>query len=239
MTDAIAACPDGVQTTIVITEDSSEKLTITANKDIIIDLNNHTLSNSTSDPIIKNYGRITTLRGTLTTNSASAGAIDNLDANARLIVEDATITSTGKRQVIYNEKGYVEIKGSSHLTSAAEGKKDGQTLERGTINNCSEGTLVVLGGLIECSTQSAISNSGTLIVGTQGGNISTTNPVFIGNKHGILSDGTIKYYDGIAKGKISAIQGNVGTIETDTQFVDGTETINGDTYHTKYLETSE
>lgn len=239
LTNAIAACPSGVQTTIVVNEDSSEHLIIRADKDIVIDLNNHTLTNSTAKPIIENYGKITTLRGTLTTNSASAGAIDNLDANARLIVEDATITSTGKRQVIYNEKGYVEIKGSSHLTSAAEGKKDGQTLERGTISNCSEGTLVVLGGVIECSTQAAISSSGTLIVGTQGGNISTTNPVFIGNKYGILTDGTVKYYDGIAKGKTSAIQGTVGTIETGTQFIDETEIINGDTYHTKYLETLE
>ena len=235
MTDAIAACPGGVQTTIVINEDSSEHLIISADKDIVIDLNNHTLSNSTAKPIIENHGKITTLRGVLTTNSASAGAIDNLDANARLIVEDATITSTGKRQVIYNEKGYVEIRGSSHLTSAAEGKKDGQTLERGTINNCSEGTLVVLGGVIECSTQSAISNSGTLIVGTPGGNISTSNPVFIGNTYGIHSDGTLEYYDGIAKGKISAIQGTVGTREPGTQFVDGTETINGVTYKTAYL----
>lgn len=236
LTDAIAACPGGVQTTIVINEDSSEHLIISADKDIVIDLNNHTLSNSTAKPIIENYGKITTLRGVLTTNSASAGAIDNLDANAKLIVEDATITSTGKRQVIYNEKGYVEIRGSSHLTSAAEGKKDGQTLERGTISNCSEGTLVVLGGVIECSTQAAISSSGTLIVGTQDGNISTTNPVFVGNKYGILSDGTVKYYDGIAKGKLAAIQGTVGTLETGSQFVNGTETINGDTYQISYLE---
>ena len=78
-----------------------------------------------------------------------------------------------------------------------------------------------------------------MIVGTQGGNISTTNPVLIGNKYGILTDGTTEYYDGIAKGKLSAIQGTVGTIETGTQFVDGTDTINGDTYYTKHLETSE
>ena len=109
-------------------------------------------------------------------------------------------------------------------------------MERGTISNCSEGTLVVLGGVIECSTQTAISSSGTLIVGTQDGNISTTNPVFVGNKYGILSDGTVKYYDGIAKGKTSAIQGTVGTLETGSQFVNGTETINGDTYQISYLE---
>lgn len=236
LAEAIAACPSGVEKTIVIMADSSEHLIVSADKDIVIDLNNHTISNSTVKPIIENYGKITTLRGTLTTNSASAGAIDNLDANARLIVEDATITSTGERQVIYNELGYVEIKGSSHLTSAAQGTKQGQTLERGTISNCAGGTVVVLGGVIECSTQSAISSSGTLIIGTQDGNISTTNPLLIGNKYGIESDGTVKYYDGISKGKLSAIQGTVGTLETNTQFVDGTETISGDTYQTKHLE---
>ena len=236
LTEAVAACPDGVETTIVVMEDSSEHLIISADKDIVIDLNNHTISNSTVKPIIENYGKITTLRGTLTTNSASAGAIDNMDPNARLIVEDATITSTGARQVIYNESGYVEIRGSSHLTSSAQGTKQGQTLERGTISNCSAGTVVILGGVIECSTQSAISSSGTLIVGTQDGNISTTNPVLIGNTYGIHSDGTVEYYDGIAKGKLSAIQGTVGTLETGTQFVDGTETISEDTYQIKYLE---
>ncbi|MBR1540856.1 MAG: InlB B-repeat-containing protein [Clostridia bacterium] len=239
LTEAIAACPDGVQTTITIMEDSSENLIINSEKDIIIDLNNHTLSNSSNKPIIENHGKITTLRGTLTTNASAAGAIDNMDPNAKLIVEDATVVSTGGRQVIYNESGYVEIKGDSHLSSVATGIKAGQTLKRGTINNCAAGTLVILGGLIECSTQSAVSSSGTLIVGTQDGSISNTNPVLIGYEYGILSDGTVEYYDGISKGTIAAIQGTVGTIETGTQFVDGTETIDGDTYQITYLEIQE
>ena len=76
---------------------------------------------------------------------------------------------------VYNP-GESCYRGNSYLSSAATETKNGQTLPRATVNNCSAGTLCVLSGEIVCSTQSAVSNSGTMIVGNQDGSISRTNP---------------------------------------------------------------
>ncbi len=76
---------------------------------------------------------------------------------------------------VYNP-GESCYRGNSYLSSAATGTKNGQTLPRATVNNCSAGTLCVLSGELVCSTQSAVSNSGTMIVGNQDGSISRTNP---------------------------------------------------------------
>ena len=235
--EAINSVPNGVETTVTLLQDARENFQIAAGKEIILDLNGFELSNARTDkPIINNYGKITTLTGTLKSNSTLAGAIDNMDDNARVIVDGANIISTGGRQVIYNEKGYVEIRGNSYLSSAAVGIKNDQTLPRATVNNCRAGTLVILGGVIECSTQSAVSSSGTLIVGAQDGNIDSTNPVFKGNDYGIRSDGTFEYYDGIIKGKIAATDGTIDAVETNCSIVNSTEIISDETYYTAHLE---
>lgn len=136
---------------------------------------------------------------------------------------------------VYNP-GESCYRGNSYLSSAATGTKNGQTLPRATVNNCSAGTLCVLSGEIVCSTQSAVSNSGTMIVGNQDGSISRTNPVFKGNDYGIRSDGTLKYYDGISKGKIDAIDGIIDEFEENCSLVNSSETISEENYITAYLE---
>ena len=238
--EAINSVPNGVETTVTLLQDVRENFQIPAGKEVILDLNGFELSNARTDkPIINNYGKITTLTGTLRANSTLAGAIDNMHENARVIVDGANIITTGGRQAIYNEKGYVEIRGNSYLSSAAVGIKDDQTLPRATINNCRAGTLAILGGVIECSTQSAVSNSGTLIVGVQDGNSDSTNPVFKGNDYGIRNDGTFEYYDGIIKGKIAAIDGAVAAIENNCSIINSTEIISDETYYTAHQESNE
>ena len=77
-------------------------------------------------------------------------------------------------------------------------------------------------------------------LGTQGdGIIDTSSPVIMGKTYGIKNTLNFKFYDGIIKGKTDAISGTITNRETNTQIVNGTEQIDGSTYNTMYLESTE
>ena len=241
MAEALANIPAHTLTTITLVDDINEAVEIAADKEIVLNLDGHTITNEgLTKPIITNKGTVTTLNGTLETNSNKTGAIDNVEGGY-LVVDGVTIHSHGDKQALYNNASYLEIKGNSYLTSNATGYALNveSNLERATVNNVNNGTLVIISGIIECYTNPGVcSNSGRLTIGVSGGSLSTTTPSIQGNTDGIHCKGTFEYYDGIVKGKTQAINGTVTTMETNTQFVDGTETISGDTYYTKHLEST-
>ena len=108
-------------------------------------------------------------------------------------------------------------------------------MERATVQCLSGGTLIITGGTIEGLKQQAVSNEGTLTIGTKDGSINTSTPVLIGNIHGVKTTGTFNFYDGIIKGKTAAIDGTITDQETNSRLINGTETIDGDTYIVNYL----
>ena len=57
-----------------------------------------------------------------------------------------------------------------------------------------------------------------------------------GKNYGIESTTNFNFYDGIVKGKTRSINGTVTSQEANTQILEGTETIDGDSYYTKTLE---
>ena len=65
------------------------------------------------------------------------------------------------------------------------------------------------------SVTDGIINNGTLIIGEIGHNVSTTDPIIVGDEFGILNSefGTIKFYDGIVKGSQGGISGLVVEVE--------------------------
>ena len=239
ITDALNAIPAHTPTTITLSKDINECIEIAADKEIVLDLNGHTITNEgLTKPIITNKGKVTTLTGTLETNSNSTGAIDNVEG-AYLVVDGATIYSHGSRQALFNDNSYMEIKGNSYLTSNATGYAldNASNLERATINNVNNGTLVITGGVIECATNPAVcSNSGTLTIGESGGPLNTTSPSIQGNTDGVHANGTFNYYDGEIKGKTNAINATITNQEQGTQVVNGTESIGGENYETAHLE---
>lgn len=136
---------------------------------------------------------------TINSNSSKTAAINNFK-NGNLKLENISIISTGERQAIYNYGGVLEISGNSYLSSSTKDKQENYTLDRGTIQNIENGTVIITGGTIVSKTQQAISNEGTLILGTKDGNINKTTPTVIGTTYGIKTIGTFKFYDGIIKG---------------------------------------
>ncbi len=242
----LAAAINAVKTnnhkeTILLLRDTTENVTVKVNQNIELDLQGYTLTPmnlTANNPIINNKGTLLITNGTLTTNGETA-AINNSDSNtnASLTIDGVTIIATGTRQAIYNYGGgTVVIQGNSYLSSTTSGTPNGSTMERGTVHNLANGNMTILGGTIIGVNQQAVSNEGTITIGTKDGNVSTTVPEMRGAVYGIKSTGTFNFYDGIFEGKTNAIFGTITDTETGYQKVDGTQTIDGQTYETATLQ---
>lgn len=237
ITAAIEAAPNNTQTTVTLLKNTSEAVTVKATKNIILNLQNYTLSNKGNSVVIDNKGTLTISNGNLSSNNATI--IDN-ESGATLIVNGGRLTATGKKQAIYNYSGgIVEISGDAYLSSSATEKYAQDSLERATVQNLAGGTISITGGTIIGTKQQAISNSGTLTLGTKNGNINTTSPEIRGNTVGLKSNGTVNFYDGILKGITGGHSGNIDDQETNSQIITGSETISGKTYITEHLEENE
>ena len=229
---------DNTLVTIKLLKDTDEAVTVKANQNIYFDLNDHKMIRNDGDKaVIKNRGTIEIANGDIFSD-ADNGALDN-DPSGHMIINGTRVIASGTRQAVYNDAGYVEIKGNSYLSSTAieAPSTTGVELARATIQNIHNGTIKITDATIICTTQQAISNEGTLIIGIEGdGNISTSSPSITGKTYGIVSTITLNYYDGIIKGIDDAVSGTITNQETNTQIVNGTEVISGETYKTIHLD---
>ena len=230
---ALNTITDSTPTTITIISNTSEAVTVSANKNIIFDLQNYTISNNGNHAVIDNFGTVSISNGTITSNADTA-TINNKNG-ATLLVSGGNIISTGTRSAIWNETANLEISGTAYLSSTATGKPDNSTLDRGTVHN-THGTVTITGGTIVAVNQHGVSNEGTVVIGTKDGNINTSTPLIKGEVYGVVNRGTFNFYDGIIKGINDTIDGNISEQETNSQLVNGTETIDNKTYATVYLE---
>ena len=231
--EAINATPNNTQTTIELLDNSSEKIIVNANKNIVLDLGTSVLSNSGDSRVIDNDGTLRIVNGTITSNS-NQGAINN--NQGFLSVGNTQIIATGSRQAIYIYDGTVEITSGAYLTSKTNGVPTGGTMERGTVQCLADGELIITGGTIVGERQQAVSNEGTLTIGSKDGNPTTEQPVLIGAVYGIKSSTAFNFYNGIIKGQTDAYYGTIGDKEIGTRIATGTETIDSKIYKTAYLE---
>ena len=239
MQAAINSIPtNGTQTTITLLKNLSETVKTKVGQNIILDLQTYTMSNksgSAKDPTIENHGVLEVINGNVTSNGQSA-AIDNKEGTLK--INGVHVTGTGGRQAVYNYGGgTIEITGSTYLSSNAAGvPTSGSSLERATLQNEAGGTIVVTSGTITCDTQHAISNEGTLTIGSKDGSIDTSTPSVTGRLYGVNNIGTVNFYDGIVKGVSGTFNSSLDDIENNSQTVAGTEVIDGLTYNTEHLE---
>ena len=168
LADAINAAPNNTETTIKLLANISESVTIAANKNIIFNMQNYSIS-GTNKQVIVNKGTLRIYNGQI--NQTKTEAAINNENNAHLYITGGTINSTGGKAAIYNlGGGTVEISGSANLISNASGSRD--NMYRGTVQNLANGTIVITGGTIEGTNGFAVSNYGTLTLGVKSdGNI--------------------------------------------------------------------
>ena len=228
---AVTAAPANTQTTIKLLKNVvlTEKITISSNKNIAIDFQSYTMSASADMPMFENSGTLLIQNGTI--RKSNLQAVINNKSGGKLYVTGGNIIVTSTRQAIYNDGGTATISGTANLSATST--------ERATVQN-HNGTVNIIGGTIVSSGFSAVVNESgkTLNIGTKDGNISTSSPIIQGIDYGISNDGTLKFYDGKIKGITDAFSNTPNDIETNSQIVNGTEQIGGETYKTAHLEIS-
>ena len=150
-------------------------------------------------------------RGTL---EISGGTIKS---NQKGIYNNSTLKMTG---------GTVEVQEPNYTALECGGGT--ATIEGGTIKYNNTGNTNYNTAAIIITT-----NTATLTLGKEDGNVSTTNPEIIGSTYGISNEGNgqFNFYDGIVKGILTAISGNITRVEDKYTLVGGTE----DNYQTTTL----
>ena len=242
VTAALAQVPNNTQKTIRLLTNTTEAVTVAANKNVILNLRSYEINNTTSK-VITNKGKLVINNGTLSctkTNvisnendmvingttincSADSGAINN-EADSNLTVTDATVTATGKRQAIYNNGGVLYVNGDTHLSNKSD---------RGALHNLNSGTVYLESGTItSTSAIGAIYNqSGTVNIGKKDGRVTNVTPEIIGN-NGIAikteTGTTLNFYDGIVKSTnnlidstsdLTTISNKINEIEEDSEII--------------------
>ena len=147
-----------------------------------------------------------------------------------LEISGGTIKSNQKG--IYNNSilkmtgGTVEVQEPNYTALECGGGT--ATIEGGTIKYNNAGNTSYNTAAIKITT-----NTATLTLGKEDGNVSTTNPEIIGSTYGISNEGNgqFNFYDGIVKGILAAISGNITRVEDKYTLVGGTE----DNYQTTTL----
>jgi hypothetical protein len=213
-------------------DDVKEHITINNDKVITIDLGGYTLDhNNGNTQVIKNYGDLTLINGTVT-SSLGYGMIDSYSTGKLRVGQGLRAIATGTRQAIYNEGGEVWITDNAYL-SAASG-------ERAALqNNSNGGKIHIEGGTIISTNQQGIYNkAGSLTIGVPDGTINSNTPVIQGATYGIMTTPDITMYDGVLRGRTAAINDalKITAFEVGATPVAGTEVIDGATYQTLHYE---
>ncbi len=227
--DAINAVPTtGVETTILLLDDTQEFLTVDSGKNIRFNLQNFTIRNVSGSPVFENNGIIKMSNGHIVSDAAQ-GAI-NVNVGAEFHMSGGTINTTGTKQAVYVYGGDAYISGDAYLKSTSNQRA---AVHNAKPDNHPAGTLVITGGTIISTRFSAVVNVGTLRIGNEDG-IAYATPVITGYVNGINSTVSFDYYDGIVKGKTAAInnEANVGNHESGLSLDRSTEQIEGVNYKT-------
>ena len=228
-------------------KDTLEAVHVAAGKNIVLDLDGHRLYNNgtknaksmndnTNRPsVIENLGNLKISNGTIVNGNSKQSAINT--GTGTVIIENASISHTGggsdfTKQAIYLYTGTLIVTGNSTITANNSGAYQG--VNRGVIQTDS-GTVRILGGTVSSETGPAITTkaAGKIELGEKDGTIGNTSPVIQGKTNGIETPGTLKFYDGIVKGRTAAISGTVSDTETGATEVNDTEVIGGYTYYTR------
>ncbi len=172
------------------------------NKNIVLDLNGHTITvlSSTNINTIKNKATLEVKNGTINSN-AKQGAINS--EGGTVTISNMNIV-TNERQAVNNEGGNVIING---LVASSNTSGSYNQVTRGTVQNNSGTTTIISATITNRNNNGAAVSlgSGTLTVGTKDDIYDTNNIVIQGGTYGIISKTNYNLYDGMIKGKTAAV----------------------------------
>lgn len=185
------------------------------NKDIVLDLNGHTITTITTNSnskfnVIKTSGKLDVKNGSLTTNSPDA--VIDIESGGVVVVDNVNITNTKQRGTIYNNGGSATIKGNSYFTSNANGTLNGGV--RATIQNVAGNVTILSGTIVNNHSSKAhaiYATVGSVTIGSKDGVSTTDTPIIIGYTNGVRIDSgaNIFFYDGIIKAVTDVFENTV------------------------------
>ena len=237
--DAIDSAPK-TKTTIKLLEDVLydtiiDLYTKNTDKDIVLDLQGHTIKNETIN-VIRTKTKLEVKNGTLI-GTAAFGTVD-VGPNGVFVMNSGRVENSGSRAAIYNEGGEVYIGGTSYITANADGSN---SAKRASVQTLSGGKTTITGGTIvstrDTNSYAVTATNGTLVIGTKDGKYDTENLVIQANTNGIYSTINFALYDGIIKGKTAAInnENKITMLEDNiSNKVKVDEVIGGETFKTLY-----
>ena len=236
--DAINAVPtNNTETTVELLANVSENISIIANKNIVLDLKNHTVS-SADKSVVVNKGTIKMTNGTILSTANNESAFDNRGGTFYISGGQIIMTNPDGKQAIYNDGGTLEISGSAYIKSASS---ETGLNPRAAVHNINNGKINVIGGTIISEGHWGINNaSGTLIVGTKDDDPNLSTPIIQGKTLGITSTPNYKFYNGIIRGVNNATNNDSKITEVETGFsiTHREEEIEGIVYKEIYLSQS-
>ena len=149
--------------------------------------------------------------GTMTVSNSSIGGISN--GSRVLDIKESTLSSisnyNGGTINVYDSNVSNNI-GNSSIVNFYSG-----SVASSSIGVSNSGTFNLISGTITSTSNNAISNSGTINIGTKDGNVSTEMPVITGKTYGVSNGGSgkVNFYDGIVSGETGAFYGTVNEVE--------------------------
>ena len=140
------------------------------------------------------------------------------------------VTDSSGGSALYNESGGTIIIMDGIIRSA----------QQAAITNNNNARLEIYGGTLISSAGLGINNSGTLIIGTDDGNVDTNSPIIRGKTNGINSTKAYSFFDGTIMGVNNAVNNlsRITTYEDGYTPTGGTTDVEGTTYKTLYLNPS-
>ena len=149
--------------------------------------------------------------GMMTVSNSSIGGISN--GSRVLDIKESTLSSisnyNGGTINVYDSNVSNNI-GNSSIVNFYSG-----SVASSSIGVSNSGTFNLISGTITSTSNNAISNSGTINIGSKDGNVSTEMPIITGKTYGVSNSdsGKVNFYDGIVSGESGAFYGTVNEVE--------------------------
>ena len=204
---------------------------------------------------IEAYGTIN-IRGddTVITNTNS-GADTLYLRNTCNVNMYAGEVSSSRSRVVYHDQGTFNLYGGKIINYSSANDAflpstlnvlNGEIVSSGgnaiRIGDYDNSTVSITGGLVKGKNYGIYAGSGTLTIGNNDGiidpDLPNRNPVIIGDTYGVYkgSKGSVKFYDGIIKGKNESVYyGTFNDVSDGSLVFKDSEEIEEETYYTAYL----
>ena len=227
---ALNAVPtDGTETTITLLDDIDTYSTISLGKNVVINTDGHTITNSNNSYIFEVSGKLTITNGNIISNAQSASAI-NVTSTGELYLNGGSIEATGTKQAIYNNGGKVVLDGGANLIN--------ESSNRATVQVLGNGVLDIKDSTIISNNYCALRiDKGTVNIGIDDDNIIKNTAILQGKTYAVSTAVNFNMYDGKLMGRTDVVDDiSKLKIGSSVQTITGTETVGRFEFKNLYLK---